>query len=143
MQKANDDRASRAPVPSAPVPPQPQEEKLVGYPDVCEALGLCRHTVLAQMKRGKIPYFKFGKAVRFRLSDVRAKIELTCQRNAPKRHLQRITYKFDVAPPVLPNAGAVESHFKPEIERNFPHKNHLDRAVLPGVASHETLRKPQ
>ena len=57
----------------------PQEEKLVGYKEVADALGISKHAVYRQMQRRKIPYFKFGQSVRFQLSDVRAKIESSCQ----------------------------------------------------------------
>jgi excisionase family DNA binding protein len=57
---------------------QPEQEKLVGYDEVAAALGISARTVYEQMRRNKIPYFKFGRSVRFRLSDVRAKIETTC-----------------------------------------------------------------
>jgi excisionase family DNA binding protein len=58
---------------------QPSEEKLIGYRELGEYLGFCRHTIRAQMRKGKIPYFKFGRSIRFRLSDVKAKIETTRQ----------------------------------------------------------------
>ena len=62
----------------APTAP-PQEKKLIGYPELAE------YRVYQQMQRGKIPYFKFGRSVHFRLSDVKAKIETACKAAAGGR----------------------------------------------------------
>lgn len=62
----------------APTAP-PQEKKLIGYPELAEYLGISQDAIYQQMQRGKIPYFKFGRSVRFRLSDVKAKIETACK----------------------------------------------------------------
>jgi excisionase family DNA binding protein len=57
----------------------PGEERLVGYREVAAYLGISVDAVYYHMRAGRIPYFKFGRSVRFRLADVNAKIEATCK----------------------------------------------------------------
>ena len=50
-------------------------EKLVTTQQLCEHLGVTEPTVLRWRKKGKIPFFEIGSAIRFNLSEVRKSLE--------------------------------------------------------------------
>ena len=56
-------------------------ERLLTSRELAELLGLAPATVLDWWEAGRLPGFKLGTAVRFRLSDVEAWLEL--QRRGP------------------------------------------------------------
>jgi len=57
-----------------PSPPRPELDLLTEQ-DLARQLKICRRQLYNWRVSGLIPYFKMGKAVRFRVADVAAAIE--------------------------------------------------------------------
>lgn len=59
-------------------PSQPRHElELITEQELASLLKICRRQLYAWRMAGLIPYFKLGKAVRFRVSEVLAALERT------------------------------------------------------------------
>lgn len=63
-----------ATLPSAPVP-----EPFISKPEVARRLGKTLRTVDNWMQRGILPYYKIGRSVEFKWSDVESHLTQTCR----------------------------------------------------------------
>ena len=54
-------------------------EPFIKKPEVAKRLGRTVRTVDAMMRRGQIPYYKFGYAVAFRWSEITEHLAQTCR----------------------------------------------------------------
>ena len=59
-----------------PQPTSPRAElELMTEPELARHLKICRRQLYSWRMSGRIPFFKLGKAVRFRVADVAAALE--------------------------------------------------------------------
>ena len=67
-------------IPLAPVPAtEIAVEPFIKKPEVAKRLGRTVRTVDAMMRRGQIPYYKFGYSVAFRWSEITNHLAQTCR----------------------------------------------------------------
>lgn len=60
-------------------PRAPLDEPFIDKKETCRRLGLKQRTIDAWMKRGVLPYYKMGPSVRFKWSEINAKLTRTCR----------------------------------------------------------------
>ena len=77
----NEKLTSSAKTPQAPAAPTLVEavEPFIKKPEVAKRLGRTVRTVDAMMRRGQIPYYKFGYSVAFRWSEITDHLAQTCR----------------------------------------------------------------
>jgi excisionase family DNA binding protein len=54
-------------------------ESYIGKPEVTQRLGMSMRTVDDWMKRGLLPYYKLGRSVLFKWSEIEAHLARTCR----------------------------------------------------------------
>jgi len=64
---------------SAQMPSAPLPEPFINKEEIARRLGKTLRTVDNWMKRGILPYFKIGRSVVFKWSDVEAHLSQTCR----------------------------------------------------------------
>ena len=64
---------------SAQMPSAPVTEPFINKPEVARRLGKTLRTVDNWMSRGILPYYKIGRSVEFKWSDVESHLTKTCR----------------------------------------------------------------
>jgi len=79
MKNSVRENKSAAPAPASAGPLATAAEGFIKKPAVAARMGLTIRAVELMMRRGQIPYYKFGRAVAFRWSEVLAELARTCR----------------------------------------------------------------
>ena len=66
-------------IPSVTPAADPPVEPFIKKPEVAKRLGRTVRTVDAMMRRGQLPYYKFGYSVAFRWSEITEHLAQTCR----------------------------------------------------------------
>jgi excisionase family DNA binding protein len=70
---------ANTPLPAATAATVETVEPFIKKPEVAKRLGRTVRTVDAMMRRGQIPYYKFGYSVAFRWSEITNHLAQTCR----------------------------------------------------------------